>query len=181
MEKKRMIIDAAVYVGTYGKYSRGSIDGRWFYLSQYDDYESFIEACKAYHKDETEPELMFQGWEYIPKGMISESSIYEGLWELMEDAKDLSDDELKAFCVWLSREDDDVLNEPDELIERFRDAYFGEFLTEKDFGIEAAGLKFGSLLETSPLGMYFDYDAYARDLLCGNYYKVDLHYFSRYQ
>lgn len=49
-----------VYCGTYGKYAAGSIDGKWLDLSNYADMDEFLEACAELHKDEHDPEFMFQ-------------------------------------------------------------------------------------------------------------------------
>lgn len=38
----------------------------------------FLAACAELHKDEHDPEFMFQDWEGIPAEMISESYIEEG-------------------------------------------------------------------------------------------------------
>lgn len=58
--------EARVYVGTYAKYNNGSLFGKWLDLSDYSDKEEFIEACWELHKDEEDPELMFQDYENIP-------------------------------------------------------------------------------------------------------------------
>ena len=72
---------ARVYVGTYAKYNSGSLAGKWLDLIDYKDKAEFIAACKALHKDEADPELMFQDYEGIPSWMISESHIDAEVWE----------------------------------------------------------------------------------------------------
>lgn len=62
------IQEAQIYVGTYAKYNEGSLFGKWMQLSDYSDLDEFIEACKELHKDEEDPEFMFQDWEEIPEG-----------------------------------------------------------------------------------------------------------------
>ncbi len=59
------ISEARIYVGTYAKYNEGSIFGKWLDLSDYSDKDEFYETCRELHKDEEDPELMFQDWEYI--------------------------------------------------------------------------------------------------------------------
>ena len=81
-----------VYVGTYAKYNSGSIKGKWLDLSDYSDKEEFLAACAKLHKDEHDPEFMFQDHDGIPEGMITESSISDDVWEWMnmdEDDKKL--------------------------------------------------------------------------------------------
>jgi len=57
----------SLYCGTYGKYNNGDLSGLWVDLSTFDDYDDFINFCKAYHADEYDPELMFQDYENFPK------------------------------------------------------------------------------------------------------------------
>ena len=56
----------AVYVGTYHQYNGGSIFGKWFDLTDFDDEDEFYDACRALHAAEDDPEFMFQDWEGIP-------------------------------------------------------------------------------------------------------------------
>ena len=78
-------MDAKIYVGTYHKYNCGSIAGAWIDLDNLDEDE-FLEKCRELHKDEKDPEFMFQDFECdeIFKGMISESGINSEFWELKE-------------------------------------------------------------------------------------------------
>ena len=43
--------EPSVYCGTYGKYNDGSLCGLWIDLSSFDDYDEFINFCKAIHAD----------------------------------------------------------------------------------------------------------------------------------
>ncbi|WP_260264062.1 antirestriction protein ArdA [Elizabethkingia ursingii] len=52
-----------IYVGTYKKYNEGSLFGKWLSLSDYSDYDELLEAMKELHKDEDDPEFMFQDYE----------------------------------------------------------------------------------------------------------------------
>jgi hypothetical protein len=52
----------AVYVGTYHQYNCGSIFGKWFDLTDFDDEDAFYDACRTLHAGEEDPELMFQDW-----------------------------------------------------------------------------------------------------------------------
>lgn len=70
-----------VYVGTYAKYNDGNLAGEWLDLEDYSDKDEFIAACLELHKDEADPELMFQDFEDTPGGMVTESSIDAGLWD----------------------------------------------------------------------------------------------------
>ena len=50
--------EPSVYVGTYGKYNEGSLRGLWIDISSFDDYDEFINFCKAIHAEEYDTELM---------------------------------------------------------------------------------------------------------------------------
>ncbi|CSU01471.1 Antirestriction protein [Shigella sonnei] len=41
------VVAPAVYVGTWHKYNCGSIAGRWFDLTTFDDERDFFAACRA--------------------------------------------------------------------------------------------------------------------------------------
>lgn len=70
-----------VYVGTYAKYSSGSIAGAWLDLTDYTDLEEFLVACAELHSDESEPEFMFQDFEGFPRSFYSECSINPEIFE----------------------------------------------------------------------------------------------------
>ena len=38
-----------VYVGTYGKYNSGSIDGQWLNIKDYKSVDDFYIACRELH------------------------------------------------------------------------------------------------------------------------------------
>lgn len=58
-----------VYVGTYGKYNRGSIAGGWVSLRDCKDYRQFLSKCRALHRGERDPEYMIQDSEDFPDGL----------------------------------------------------------------------------------------------------------------
>ena len=76
-------IEPSIYVGTYEKYNNGSIAGKWLKLNDYDDLEGFYKACKELHNDESDPELMFQDFEYIPNSMIGESWLSDEFFDFL--------------------------------------------------------------------------------------------------
>lgn len=142
-----------VYVGTYAKYNSGSIKGKWLDLTDYADKDAFIEACLKLHKDEKDPELMFQDHENIPEGMVTESSISEDLWEWMS----LDDNDKTLLKLYRSEVDHDAT------LDQARDAFNGVHSSPEAWAedyIEQAGW----LNEVpEPLRLYIDYEAYARD------------------
>jgi hypothetical protein len=49
----------AVYVGYISQYN-GSIFGKWFDLTDFDDEDEFYDACRALHAAEDDPSLCFR-------------------------------------------------------------------------------------------------------------------------
>lgn len=80
-KKNEALKDMRVYVGTYHKYNNGSIEGKWLELSDYANRDEFYAACRELHKDESDPEFMFQDYEGVPSWMIGESHIDAEVWE----------------------------------------------------------------------------------------------------
>lgn len=100
--------EAAIYVGTYAKYNAGSLFGKWFNLSDFADKDEFMEACKELHKDEEDPEFMFQDRENIPEELVSESWISEIFFELRDKVEDMDSTVQEAFSAWLDYENRDL-------------------------------------------------------------------------
>lgn len=163
------IVTPSIYVGTYAKYNNGSIAGKWLNLEDYTDKEEFIDACLELHKDEEDPELMFQDWEGIPEAMVSECSIDEAMWELMVAYGEHGQEAVEAFVSIFGEWDADAFN----------DRYQGEWADDETFAdnfIESTGM-----LADVPdsIARYFDYSAFARDLMY-DYSQENGHYFSNY-
>jgi antirestriction protein len=155
-----------IYVGTYAKYNNGSIDGRWLDLDDYADADEFYEACKELHKDEEDPELMFQDWEGIPDRLADECMDVAKVYEYREKLEKVHDPD--AFNVWVNHYgDDDVSN--------FEDAYQGEWDSQRSFADNLADeLGYYKAMEDAGLSSYyFDLDAFARDLFISDYTYVD--------
>ncbi|ENL7341889.1 antirestriction protein ArdA, partial [Escherichia coli] len=93
------VVTPAVYVGTWHKYNCGSIAGRWFDLTTFDDERDFFAACRALHQDETDPELMFQDYEGFPGNMASECHINWAWVEGFRQARDEGCEE--AYRLWV--------------------------------------------------------------------------------
>ena len=141
-----------VYVGTYGKYNAGNITGKWLELEDYGSRQEFLTACVELHQDETDPELMFQDYEGVPAGMISESHISD-VWEWLE----LDKGERELVTVYQKEIDSDGT------IEQAREAFAGKFKDAEDWAYDY--LESTGMLSEMPdnLRNYFDFEAYARD------------------
>lgn len=94
------ILNAAVYCGTYNKYNNGSIEGAWIKLAEYPSKKKFLEACKELHKDEPDPEFMFQDWENIPTSMVGEGYIEDEVWHVINSIKKYAMDKADEFAEW---------------------------------------------------------------------------------
>jgi len=163
------ISEAAVYVGTYGKYNDGSIFGKWLNLSDYADKEEFYAACHELHNDEEDPEFMFQDYENIPEGLISECSISDNLFEVIEAFENMEENQKEPFLIWCNNGHRSLSGEDiNDLISAFESDYIGEYDSEEDFATELVE-------ERSDLSdfakQYFDYEAYARDLFLSDYWS----------
>jgi antirestriction protein len=159
----------AVYVGTWHKYNCGSIYGKWFDLTEFDDQAEFNEACKALHSDEWDAEFMYQDWEGIPSQFASESSVD---WDFIAAYKRAVDEKKEdAFIAWAG-----YTGECD--FDAFDDAYRGEADSEEDYA--QAFIDDNGLLNEvpEPLRSYFDTEAYARDLFSSGYVFHDGYVFS---
>ena len=145
--------ESKVYVGTYGKYNNGSIKGSWLNLADYADREEFLAACADLHKDEHDPEFMFQDHEGIPEGMISESSVEDQLWDWLA----LDDDDKELVAVYRKHVDQAGT------IEQAHDAFMGTFESKEDWA--ESYLDDTGLIREVPEGLqgYIDYGKYARD------------------
>ena len=159
-------VEPRIYVGTYAKYNEGDLTGEWFELSDYEDRETFYTACAELHKDEEDPEFMFQDWENIPDSMIRESWISEEVFELAGES--LSDEEYEALFEWLDDGNDYDLS-------AFRDAWQGRHESETDYAEHLADeLGYFRMMENAGLqASYFDVEAFSDDLFCGDYWMSD--------
>lgn len=129
-----------IYVGTYAKYNNGSLKGAWLSLDNYTDRDEFLEACRELHKDEDDPELMFQDYEGFPESFYSESHIKPELWDHVN---------------------------PNGDIDEARDNFAGKANSESDWAAEFLD-DTGQLSEVPEnLRNYIDFEAYARDARIG--------------
>ena len=155
----------SIYVGTYGKYNSGSLDGKWFDLEDYADKDEFLAACQEFHDrnnptDEdgdpttAEHEFMFQDHEGIPSTFISECSIDAEFWEYMT-YDDHYDGEAKAAYMACFNE----WSESD-----FEDRFRGKFDSWAEMAEEFCDSC--GILDQIPedLRYYFDFERYANDI-----------------
>lgn len=170
-----------IYVGTYAKYNAGNLAGVWIDPTEYDCKQDFIDACKELHKDESDPELMFQDWEGEFFGLISESFIDEKFWELIN-APELKDDESKyAFAEFVSYGFADLDSNASDLLDDFSEKYIGQYDSKEDFAEEIASEQFAEeFAKNERLAWYFDFSKYARDLFIDDYVYSNGFVFAKY-
>lgn len=163
--------EAAIYVSTYAKYNAGSLFGKWFNLSDFADKDEFMEACKELHKDEEDPEFMFQDWDNIPDELIGESWLSNNFFDIRDTMDDFSEDEQEAFMVWCNHGSHDLSTEDaHDLISSFRDDFQGKYNDEEDYAYEIVEecYELPDFAKT-----YFDYEKFARDLFMTDYWFED--------
>lgn len=117
----------SIYVGTYKKYNEGSIEGAWLNLEDYADKEEFYKAAAELHKDEEDPEFMFQDYEGFPKKYYGESGLDDKLWDWL--ALDEDDREILELYV-------DHTGNDDATIDDARDSFIGTFDSEEDWAMD---------------------------------------------
>ncbi|HBI87023.1 MULTISPECIES: antirestriction protein ArdA [Sphingobacterium] len=165
------ITEARVYVGTFHKYSTGSLYGKWLELSDYYDIEEFYEACKELHADEEYPEFMYQDYENIPEDLINEYCISANIFEVLDAVDRMDQDHKEPFLIWCDNLNRNLAKEEIyDLISRFEEDYQGEYDDEEDFAREIVG----ELYDLPSIAkQYFDYEAFARDLFMTDYWFDD--------
>jgi len=156
-----------IYVGTYSKYNDGNLAGKWLALDQYNNRQEFYSACAELHNDEDDPEFMFQDYEGIPDGFISECMVADEVWEMIEAFKGHDEDAIIAFTEWRG----------EWSLTAFEDCYQGKYNSEIDFTYELIDSN-GQLNEMpAHLHYYFDYQKYSDELFQGDFHFTDGHVF----
>lgn len=152
--------EVKIYVGTYAKYNNGSIFGEWLTLSDYSDLEEFYDACRELHKDEEDPEFMFQDYEMpeLFKNSIWESGIDEDIFELAEAMEGKDIDMISAYVSLMGKK------LTPELIEQAEERFNGQFDSYTDLAEDYAEQT--GMLSKVPesIQRYFDFEAFGRDL-----------------
>lgn len=143
-----------IYVGTYAKYNNGNLFGEWLDLEDYADLDDFYAACYELHKDEEDPELMFQDSDGLPDFLYSESApLHEDIYEFVE----LDEDVREIVAEYI---DNVGLNDLSAQIEEAQEAYMGNYDSMEDFAREYEN----EMGELGRMEGYIDWQAVARDL-----------------
>lgn len=166
--------EARIYVGTYAKYNAGSIEGKWMDMEDYADRDEFYAACAELHSDEEDPELMFQDYENIPGSLISESWLSEKFFaarDALVELHELSE----PFQIWCNNSHRDLhKDDAADLVTAFEEDYVGQYDSREDYAREVVSEQHELCDFCST---YFDYEQYALDLFCGDYWFDEGHVF----
>ena len=152
-----------VYVSTYAKYNRGSIEGGWLDLDDYDDISDFISACRDLHSDESDPEFMIQDREGFPDRLSS----CEYVTQQMIDYAKLDDIDREILAAYVDYSGDDAATIDDaqnhwcggydsfsELVDERVDFLLGEYKGFPEAWIDRDQIKFDLECE----GGFHEYD-----------------------
>ena len=165
----------AVYVGTFHKYSSGSLDGMWLDLTAFSDYDEFLAVCAYLHRDEADPEFMAQDYENFPEEWYTEGFMSREEFDKIQEFAELDEDEREAFEAFL-----DLKCDSDLSVDDFREAYQGEWDSEEEFArhiVDECGM-----LDNVPESLkdYFDFERYADELFRYDYDFQDGYVFRSY-
>ncbi len=167
----------SVYVGTYQKYNEGSLYGKWIDLSDYSDLGEFYKEIRELHKDEDDPEFMFQDYE-APElikslDLISEGYISKDIFEILQAIEDSSYDHevIEAYLVSCGYNGEDI----SEVIEKVDEAYNGEYSSDEEF-VQELLEDCGELPTDLPSYVHIDWERTARDIMY-DYSASNNHYF----
>jgi hypothetical protein len=146
------------YIGTFDKYSAGSLVGGWLDLADFaGDMDLFLEAARALHPDEADPELMIQDYDYSdnpPKCILGESITQAAL-----DYAALAWDERELVSAWIDitggRRPLDIAEE----LESARDAFRGVYRDEEEAAREIVIEYLEVDMQKIPDWLVIDYEA----------------------
>ena len=131
LKENANIKNPSVYVGTYGKYSEGSLDGEWVDITEFDTYDDFIDYCRKLHGDENSAELMFQDYAGFTEIWYSESGMSEETFDKIKEFSELDSDRKLAYEAYLT-----ICDEDKDSIDDFEDCYQGYYNSPEDFAEE---------------------------------------------
>ena len=139
-----------VYVGTYAKYNNGSIAGAWLDLEDYSDRDEFLAACAELHKDESDPEFMFQGFEGFPRAFYCESEVSEELMAWVQ----LGEDDREMLARY-----QDALGDQAATLEDAQDHFSGTYADGADAAEQMAEDLGAVVPKDMPAWIVIDWDA----------------------
>jgi antirestriction protein len=155
-----------IYVVTYAKYNNGNLTGAWLTLTDYNDAEQFIDACKELHNDESDPELMFQDFDDVHKNYQKECVDLEEVYYYVN------------ACLSNDKEVIDAGLDCEIPLDSIMNAYIGTYDSDSDFAYDMAD-QCGYINDVSEQWPFchMDWQAAAKALMF-DYVESNGHYFS---
>jgi antirestriction protein len=167
-----------IYVGTYGKYNEGNLNGEWITVQDYSDAEELMAAMAEIHEDEQDPEFMTQDSEGHLTDLIDESMSledWENIYEIIE--------AIENSYLDISAIEGYILNfgydRNANIISEAESAYQGEFESDGDFAREMAESTGAIDSEVNWPHTCIDWEWAAREIMF-DYFEANGHYFSSY-
>lgn len=146
---------ARIYVGTYAKYNSGSIAGAWVDLERFADKDEFYQFCAELHKDEEDPEFMFQDYEGFPERFYSESGLDDELFEFLA----LEESERELLEAYIECTDDTSAT-----LEDAQENFYGQYSSDVEF-VQELLESTGDMPTDFPSYIVIDWEATARQVM----------------
>lgn len=165
-----------IYVGTYRKYNNGSLFGQWIDLNDFSDFEELKNEMFKLHKDEEDPEFMFQDYECSEAikdlGLLGESHLSSDIYNVIGSIENCSYDEevIESFINSIG-----IYDTIDEIIEKVEESYSGEYSNDIEF-VQELLESTGDIPESLPNYIHIDWESTARDIMY-DYSADNNHYF----
>lgn len=164
-----------IYVGTYYKYTISSIAGEWLDLTKFSTREEFYKACKRIHKDEKDPEFMFQDFGNFPELFYCECNLGNNFFEYMSVIADMDVELIEAFNYFVTDIEEGWSNaeKMKSVFEASFQGNYGSTLGETEMNFTNSYVD-EHVINQIPdhLQIYFDYEQYSRTLFLGSYTAV---------
>lgn len=155
------LVTPRIYVACLASYNNGILHGQWIDADQ--DAEDIYEEIQKMLKQSPMPgaeEWAIHDYEGFEDIQLSEYESIEKIAYLSE----MIDKHGKAFAAYVSYQGLEYAQE-----DGFEDSYAGTYKSEQDFGYEIAK---ECLTIPESIEVYFDYEAYTRDLFLSDYYSI---------
>lgn len=167
-----------VYVTNRTIYENGTDNGLWIDITDFSDKSEFLEDVTVKLGVLDEKGLIYIDWDEQANKFINESVIYDSIFELLNyinENKHLKEPIFKYIDNLWSGNIDNF----SDFIESFECRYRGEYDSEKDFAEEIFD-QFDHKEIPDIYTMYFDIDAFSRDIFINDYVFIDGYVFDRY-
>lgn len=161
-----------IAINSLSDYNAGTLIFKWFDVADYDDHDDFLEAVTEWLDELNEQdggnreEWCVGDTDDVPRQYVGEYAVSYELWEYVDLINSGVDENIIRAGIELGIPLDEV-----------QGAYRGSYFSDEDMAMEFAD-DIG-LLEDIPNAVtrYFDWEAYARDLMIQEFNEQDGHYF----